>query len=73
VIRHPTINRIDRCPAKKMVGCAMTAREQRPIFIIRLRADSGVADPVRALRQALKVLLRRFGLRCVDVREEATE
>jgi hypothetical protein len=42
------------------------------IFLVRLRALPGV-DGVRALRAALKVLLRRFGLRClsIDVEREA--
>jgi len=30
-------------------------------------------DGVRALRAALKVLLRRFGLRCESVEEEAEQ
>ena len=47
-------------------------REPRPIFFIRLRADKGI-DGLRALRAALKVLGRRFGLRAVEVREEADE
>jgi hypothetical protein len=47
-------------------------REPRPIFVIRLRAEKGV-DALRALRAALKVLGRRFGLRAVEVREEANE
>ena len=41
----------------------------RPIFIVRLRPQPGV-DGIRALRLALKVLLRRFGLKAIDVRED---
>jgi hypothetical protein len=41
----------------------------RPIFILRLRPEPGVAG-LRALRAALKVLLRRFGLKVVDIKEE---
>jgi hypothetical protein len=33
---------------------------------VRLRAPPGV-DGVRALRAALKTLLRRYGLKCVSV------
>jgi hypothetical protein len=44
-------------------------QEARPIFVIRLRPEVGV-DGARALRRALKVLLRRFRLQCVDIREE---
>jgi hypothetical protein len=39
-------------------------------FVVRLVPLPEVADPIRQLRWALKVLLRRFGLRCTDVREE---
>jgi hypothetical protein len=41
---------------------------ERPTFTIHLRPEPGV-DAIKALRLALKVLLRRFGLRAVDVRE----
>ena len=42
-------------------------RTARPIFILQLRAESHVDDPIRALRAALKTLLRRFGLRVVKL------
>jgi len=45
----------------------------RPIFVLRLRAEPQVADPVRALRHGLKTLLRRFGLRAVSVEQEAAK
>jgi hypothetical protein len=48
------------------------SRADRPTFIVRLRPEPGV-DAVRALRSALKVLLRRFGLRCVEVRKVQKE
>lgn len=44
-------------------------RGGRPIFIIRLRPLPGV-DAIRAQRAALKVLLRRFGLRALSVDQE---
>jgi hypothetical protein len=40
------------------------------VFLIRLRALPSVDDDVRALRAALKVLLRRFGLKCLSVEME---
>ena len=43
--------------------------EPRPTFILRMRPELHVADPVKALRQALKLLLRRCGLRCIEARE----
>jgi hypothetical protein len=38
-------------------------------FVLRLRAEPRVSDPIRALRALLKVALRRFGLRCTDAVE----
>ena len=39
-----------------------------PIFILRLRG-SGDGD-IRKLRLLLKMLLRRFGFKCVDISQE---
>jgi hypothetical protein len=47
----------------------MSATQHRPQYLIQLRPEPGVNNPLRALRQALKVLLRRFGLRCVSAEE----
>jgi hypothetical protein len=44
-------------------------RSRRPTYLLRLRPEPGVHDPVRVLRSALKYLLRRHGLRCIDARE----
>lgn len=44
------------------------ARQPRPIFVIALQAKPGV-DSIRALRAALKLLGRRYGLKCVTIRE----
>ena len=41
----------------------------RPTYALRLRAEPGV-DAVRALRAALKNMLRRYGLRCLSAHEE---
>lgn len=41
----------------------------RPVFAIRLQPLPGVADPIKALRAALKVLKRAYKLRCLDVRQ----
>jgi hypothetical protein len=46
----------------------MSARQPRPIFVVCLQAQKGV-EPIRALRGALKVLKRRYGLRCVTIKE----
>jgi hypothetical protein len=46
---------------------------KRPVFVLRLRPEPRVTDPVRALRSALKRLLRSYGLRCVDIREDHEE
>jgi hypothetical protein len=39
-----------------------------PVYQITLRLPPG-ADAIRLFRAALKVLLRRFGLRCIDIVE----
>jgi hypothetical protein len=39
---------------------------ERPTFLLRLRAEPHVANPVRALRSLLKIALRKFGLRCLS-------
>lgn len=50
---------------------AKQVKSDRPIFVICLRADPGI-DPIRALRMALKVLKRRFGLKVTDIRQQPT-
>jgi hypothetical protein len=41
----------------------------RPRYIITLQAEKHVTDPVRALRAALKRLLRSYGLKAISVQE----
>ena len=43
--------------------------EPRPEFVIVLRPEPHVADPIRALRRGVKYLLRGCGLRVVTLRE----
>jgi hypothetical protein len=40
----------------------------RPIYVVRLRGNG--CNDIRELRRILKILLRRFGLRCVDITED---
>jgi hypothetical protein len=47
----------------------MSTRQPRPVFVVCLQAQKKGVEPIRALRGALKVLKRRFGLRCVTIRE----
>jgi hypothetical protein len=47
----------------------MSKRQSTPVFVLRLRVGPKV-DPIRALRAALKVLGRRFGLRAISVQAE---
>jgi hypothetical protein len=47
--------------------------EPRPQFIIAVVAEKYVVDPKRALRSALKRLLRSYGLRAVSVEEKPAE
>ena len=50
---------------------AAPPRVKRPgqaVFLLTLRPEPGT-DSIRALRGLLKIALRRFGLRCIAVRE----
>jgi hypothetical protein len=40
-----------------------------PVFVLTLQPLPGV-DPIKSLRRVLKALLRAYGMRCVDLREE---
>jgi hypothetical protein len=44
-----------------------------PVFTVKLRPLPHCTDPIKALRGALKILLRRFGLRCIEVSENTNE
>jgi hypothetical protein len=48
----------------------MTTTKARPVYVLKLRPEPHVADPVKALRAALKALLRRHGLKCLTAYEE---
>jgi hypothetical protein len=48
----------------------MRSSQSGQVFVIRLRAAPKV-DAIRALRAALKVLGRRFGLRAISIRAES--
>ena len=43
--------------------------EPKPVFTIKLRPLPHCSDPIKALRALLKLALRRFGLRAVEVSE----
>jgi hypothetical protein len=45
----------------------MTAAKDRVIYALELRPEARVIDPLRAVRKALKILLRDFGLRCITI------
>jgi hypothetical protein len=47
----------------------MTAAKHRVTFTLELRPEAQVIDPLRALRKALKILLRAYGLRCIAIEE----
>jgi hypothetical protein len=49
----------------------MRGTDERPKLLVVLQPLPRV-DPTRALRWALKRLLRDHGLRCLSVREEST-
>jgi hypothetical protein len=41
----------------------------RPTYVLTLRAEAGAVPAAVRLRGLLKVVLRAFGFRCVEVRE----
>jgi hypothetical protein len=43
--------------------------DRRPIFTLRIEGKPGAAG-IHALRALLKILLRRYGFRAVDLRED---
>jgi hypothetical protein len=43
----------------------------QPVYRVRLTSPHG--DDIRRLRWALKALLRRLGLRCLSIEEEARQ
>jgi hypothetical protein len=43
--------------------------DRRPIFTLRLEGKPGAAG-IHGLRKLLKVLLRKYGFKCLDAREE---
>lgn len=45
------------------------ADPDRPNFVLELRPERSCREPACALRRALKILLRRCGLRAVSVEE----
>src|SRR5262245_33408297 len=49
-------------------GNTKAAANKRPVFALTLRPQPGV-EVIRALRKALKVLLRHYGLRCITIEE----
>jgi hypothetical protein len=58
-----------RCPPHSEGGNAMGEDQRLRIFMLTLVAKPGSDDPIRAIRWLLKVALRRFQLRCVEMRE----
>jgi hypothetical protein len=55
-----------------MTATTKPITKPRPSFVLELRPEPGV-DPVLALRSLLKAALRRFGLRCVSLKEQHDE
>jgi hypothetical protein len=46
-------------------------QDDRPVFVVKFRPEPDV-DPIRALRWILKITLRQFGMKCLDIRIEET-
>ena len=56
-----------QCPFSSQNGAPAQARALT--FVLRLRAEPHLTDPIRSLRALLKAALRRYGLRCVEISE----
>ena len=63
---------LNRRAAVRNSSFAPKESDRRPEkhFVLPLRAASGV-DSIRALRWVLKILWRRFGLRCIGIEERS--
>lgn len=48
----------------------MRADQPQRIFVVTLMPMHGVVNPIIALRNVLKIALRRFRLRCINVEEK---
>jgi hypothetical protein len=53
-----------------LMSADTTTEKARPVFVLKLRPEPHVTDPIKVLRFALQVLLRRYGLQCLEIREE---
>jgi hypothetical protein len=58
----------ERARASDVIASHRSRPEHGPIYVIRLRAQPG--SDAHGLRALLKIALRRFNLRCIDVHEE---
>jgi hypothetical protein len=54
-------------PAQVEIGALDRIAAPRAIFVLHLVAGPNCPDATRALRQLLKIALRRFGLRFISV------
>jgi hypothetical protein len=62
---------VQREKAEVGAGAGVTKPDPKGsrVFVVKLRAVPRCSDPIRSLRGALKILLRRFGLRCIQIDE----
>ena len=44
--------------------------DDRAIYVLTLRAEKHVADPIRMLRVLLKIAGQQFGLKAIQIREQ---
>jgi hypothetical protein len=47
----------------------MSDASGRPRYVLTLEPEKHVVDPVKALRRALKTLLRSYGLKAISVEQ----
>jgi hypothetical protein len=51
----------------------VTTEQAQPVYIVKLRPERDVINPVHNLRRLLKRALRDFHLRCIDCTEVRQE
>jgi hypothetical protein len=44
--------------------------DDRAIYVLTLRAEKHVTDPIKSLRALLKIAGRQFGLKAIQIREQ---
>jgi hypothetical protein len=69
-IRRVRPRTLNHEPFKGLLEMLDSSASSRPVYTMRLQPDKHVIDPIKALRWALKRLLRDHGMKALSVEEE---